>query len=307
LESLYVERESESSLGTAYRPEEDRLRQIVRWPQDRPLPPGWARSSSTVWDSQGYWRFPFAQERARRLDEDTRSALSSIGGAKPEAEPPCSPPPPPYLDPLFPVKRDGYCGYIDLNGAFAIEPRFRNGTAFVAGRAAVWLDGWRTIAASGEFVDESCEELWGGPWIDPPLVDHPVLSPVSRAGDEGRRWGFLDQQTRYLVIPCRFLAVRSFSEGLAAARGEAGWGFVDESGRWRIEPRFSEAEDFCSGFAAVSNGELWGYVNAEGELVVPFRFDSVSRFRPEGVARVSLGRRWGLVRADGSYLWEPRA
>ena len=50
---LYVAVESDSE--TAMKPAKGGLSQCVRWPKNKPLPPGWSRP--TVWDSKGYWRF----------------------------------------------------------------------------------------------------------------------------------------------------------------------------------------------------------------------------------------------------------
>ena len=46
------------------------------------------------------------------------------------------------------------------------------------------------------------------------------------------------------VIKPRFQYAREFSEGLAAAREEGKIGFIDNSGRWAIAPRFGDAWEF---------------------------------------------------------------
>lgn len=53
LSDLYLEMESESDV--AMKPAKGNLARIVKWPREKPLPPGWSRP--TVWDSKGYWRF----------------------------------------------------------------------------------------------------------------------------------------------------------------------------------------------------------------------------------------------------------
>ncbi len=58
LGDLYREVESESdvALKPGSGPAAQYLEgQLVLWPQDKPLPEGWARP--TVWESQGFWRF----------------------------------------------------------------------------------------------------------------------------------------------------------------------------------------------------------------------------------------------------------
>ena len=50
---LYLEMEDDSDV--AMKPAKGNLAQCVKWPREKPLPPGWSRP--TVWDSKGYWRF----------------------------------------------------------------------------------------------------------------------------------------------------------------------------------------------------------------------------------------------------------
>jgi hypothetical protein len=53
LSDLYLEMEDDSDF--ALKPAEGGLARQVKWPRDKPLPPGWSRP--TVWDSKGYWRY----------------------------------------------------------------------------------------------------------------------------------------------------------------------------------------------------------------------------------------------------------
>jgi len=68
-------------------------------------------------------------------------------------------------------------------------------------------------------------------------------------------------------------------------------GFVNESGRFQIEPRFDNALPFSDGLAAVQVGESWGFINTHGDLVIPPTFKDAYYFR-EGV---------GLVESESGY------
>lgn len=47
----------------------------------------------------------------------------------------------------------------------------------------------------------------------------------------------------------------NFSEGLLAVRQDELWGYVDQSGKWVIQPQFTEAAQFYEGLAIVRNSE----------------------------------------------------
>jgi hypothetical protein len=43
------------------------------------------------------------------------------------------------------------------------------------------------------------------------------------------------------------------------------WGYVDEQQRWIIQPRFEDAQEFKGGRAAVRQNGKWGFINKRGE------------------------------------------
>jgi WG containing repeat len=61
------------------------------------------------------------------------------------------------------------------------------------------------------------------------------------------------------------------------------FGFVDGTGRFKIEPAFDDALPFSEGFAAVKIDNQWGFINSTGTQVIPPKFDDAFYFR-EGVA-----------------------
>ena len=49
-------------------------------------------------------------------------------------------------------------------------------------------------------------------------------------------------------------------------------GFIDETGKEVVPPRYEESNGFSEGLAAVRAGDKWGYVNAQGEVVIAPQF-----------------------------------
>lgn len=60
----------------------------------------------------------------------------------------------------------------------------------------------------------------------------------------------------------KFDYLENFSEGLAVARANGKYGYINAQGEWVIAPQFSNARSFSDGLAAVCDGELWGYISA---------------------------------------------
>ena len=52
------------------------------------------------------------------------------------------------------------------------------------------------------------------------------------------------------------------------------WGYVDDHGRWQVEPVYSYAETFSDGLAIVGdkNGNM-GAIDERGILVIPFVYN----------------------------------
>lgn len=102
-------------------------------------------------------------------------------------------------------------------------------------------------------------------------------------GESGiRKSGYMDVAGN-IVIPATFANAKDFHDGLAAVSiqkdGQVLWGFIDETGSFAIEPKFSiEPSDFCEGYAVVRKKDgtycyidKLGNIRAEGfKLASPF-------------------------------------
>lgn len=144
------------------------------------------------------------------------------------------------------------------------------------------------------------------------------LKPVAING----KWGYTDEAGN-MVIPAQFQEAHPFSEGLAAVAfgtdpeakdiitGSSGnmmwcisvertdliWGYIDETGKFIIAPRFNNADDFSEGLAGVMIGANWwtgewGYIDKSGQMVIKPQFDVCTAF--------INGRAWVTFRARES-------
>ncbi len=124
----------------------------------------------------------------------------------------------------------------------------------------------------------------------------------------GDKWGYIDK-TGKEVIPLHYHTASSFTaEGLAlvgTSPVEAGlpkteeameyeseeniyYGYIDKTGKWVINPRFTSAYDFSEGLAVVEEqyGKL-GYIDKTGKLVIPPKYDVANSFE-HGYAFVKI-------------------
>ena len=232
-----------------------------------------------------------------------------------------------FGDGLCPVRRGELWGYVDPEGRWAIEPRFRRAEDFAGGLAAVTepdADGWRLLDPRGRWVGEGRFDDVGTP-----------REGLVRVAIDGR-WGFLDAEGA-VVIPPRFDLAFDFHDGRASVRVGDRWTWIDRDGRLLGEPRFDRAFDFAGGIAVYqrdaffgyvsTSGEVivdgfeaagalveeraavcrrarWGFIDRTGELVVPPRYASVRAFS-EGVAVVRAAGRWGVIDAAGAVVLPP--
>ncbi len=186
-------------------------------------------------------------------------------------------------------------GYINLNGAVAIAPKWDRAWQFVNGRARVRKDGmYGFIDTSGKVVvDVKYHEV------------HDFSEDMAAVlTDDG--WGFVNKFGRFLIKP-KFEDVDrgGFSQKLAAVSIDGKWGYVNRRGSWEIEPKFTLAGTFRQNRAAVSVGGLLGdrtgYINPYGTWVIKAVYDDGEAFEA-GVAFVMSGEDTHVITRKGTKL-----
>ncbi len=208
-------------------------------------------------------------------------------------------------------------GYIDTTGAYVVEPRFDDASAFTVGLAAVAeFDGkdrkWGYIDSTGEYA------------IGPKFSDCGVfagngLAPVRVYDKSGRenteKWGYIDKTGEFVIEP-QFDDAHEFAEnGLAAVRtgggyGTGRYGYIDKSGKFVIEPRFYSAGNFDRyGLADVCTGNeeggTWTVIDKSGEQAADISARSYA-FDAVGYTTVHEDHRIGYADEDGKTVIEPQ-
>lgn len=137
---------------------------------------------------------------------------------------------------------------------------------------------------------------------------------------EGAHWYWIDPQGRRVDSGETFMELNSLdSQGFARAKHHDGRvGFVDGEGRWRIAPRWRQAQPFGPGGTApaTEDGERWGLIGRQGAWVLPPFHRHIDAFNSSGLARFCpqdslwdirygyLDARGGVAIAPVAYLSE---
>lgn len=100
----------------------------------------------------------------------------------------------------------------------------------------------------------------------------------------------------------------SFDLDLMPVRYGGRCGFVDRSGKLRINPQFDGAGLFIDGdnLAPVRIGNKWGLINRKGEYVTNPQFDEISVTGRPPVYWVKVGDNWGTITNEGQFSINPQ-
>jgi len=188
-------------------------------------------------------------------------------------------------------------GYVDVNGRFAIQPQFERGYDFQYGVARVVADNrFGLINAMGEWL---CKARY----IQISEFNEHQLAIV-KYGSDRLKEGLINLRGELITLQS-YQDIEPFSEGLAAVKVKAHYGFIDTTGQLVIPAHFSKVSPFSEGLAAVQRDGLCGYIDARGQEVVDFAFSRCESF-DDGTAVVYQGmRRSGLVDQEGNLVLEP--
>lgn len=218
-------------------------------------------------------------------------------------------------------------GYVDSQGAPAIEARFEQAQDFEDGSAVVCLEKDKSL-----LIDLDGERL-AGPY-ELILELHDGL----RLARYGERWGYLDSQGQ-IVIPFEFESGGHFGSGQATVTrngqrllinregkvvGHCPWdyeivgplrhglrftkheglfGYLDAEGEWAIEPRYEIGWESNGEVVPVkAPGGLWGLVNHQGEKVTEFVYSRMATRFSEGLLAVEKEDEHGYIDSKGELV-----
>ena len=113
--------------------------------------------------------------------------------------------------------------------------------------------------------------------------------------------GFVDMETSELVIPCTYINVGMFHDGLAFLQKGERYGYIDKTGKVVIPFLYDHAYDFHEGLAKVHKKGGYGFINTIGELIIPCIYDDADFFQ-QGFAVVKKKGKLGLINRKGEEV-----
>lgn len=222
----------------------------------------------------------------------------------------------PFAGPVGPARSDGRWGYIDSDGTWVIEPAYRQADPFEGDcttdpaedcvARVLTEDGWHLIDREGRFVTgRAYSDLTP---VGDGLAAFQGNSALTPRGQPGL-WGVLSTDGREISDATLDGAARP-AEGMVPAQRyrkmlfiklEKRWGFVNSTGDWTIEPRYTSVRAFSEGVAMVSDGKRAIYLNPAGDSVLTVDYPAAHSFS-DGLARVADDGGAGFIDRTGSVV-----
>ena len=180
---------------------------------------------------------------------------------------------------LYPVEINSKWGFIDSAGKLIVQPKFKYANDFVNGLGLVYMesDTIGFINTDGVLIKEAINP--NPNYKYPHTLSENLLAIFDSAT---KKFGFVNKVGNWIITP-RFNIVNDFSNGLAAVwenNGgtvpvysdtitedepciKCGFGFIDSSGKYAIEPQFKKVSNFYNGFA-YADGKI---INKKGNKI----------------------------------------
>jgi WG containing repeat len=236
-----------------------------------------------------------------------------------------------FSEGLAAAKLGRFWGYIDKQGNVVVDFKYKSAGKFQGGMAVVQTekgfgyinskDQWEIPAIYDEAQDFEkgvarvrITDRWGmidrqNNWVLRPRY-HSITAfnqhglAVAAASDDGKRQTLINRQG-LPIMNQTYDEIQPFQEGMAVVRRGNNYGYIDTSGKLKIEALYNRAEPFSEGRAAVYKDGACGYISASGDQVSEFSFTRCQDYS-DGRAIVLQGsRKTGLVDQDGKLVIEP--
>lgn len=136
----------------------------------------------------------------------------------------------------------------------------------------------------------------------PSTQNGPRLFPYSA---NGVTFGYVDDSGRWAINP-QFDYAGPFVEDLAVIMQDGRFGFIDAAGVTVIEPAYDFAHNFANGLAPVAVDGKFGYIDATGQMVIEPRFEEAHAFADNGLALVRPVQDYGYINQSGQFVILPQ-
>lgn len=198
-----------------------------------------------------------------------------------------------FSEGLAVVKKDGKYGYIDKEGNLVIDFQYEYANPFSEGLAVVKKNG------KNGYIDKS-----GNIVIDYQYsIAHPFYNGIAIVGD-GLYYGGINNKKETVVEFKYFVGTTVASENLIKINtgSRNGVGFIKYDGTVVVEPKYEGAYNFYEGLAGAKLNGKWGFIDEKGNVVVDFKYDYIDSFTEDGLARVEIDDNVGDINTKGEVV-----
>ncbi len=208
----------------------------------------------------------------------------------------------PFSDGMAGVEIGSKWGYVDKTGKLVIPTRFSKAKKFSGGMGVVYdsKDYYQLLDKTGRVLKKFY--VW-----EP---DDPSEGLVGAGTAEDNDYSYFDATGRRVIASKDFRDVKAFHGGLAAVRAQKGWGFINKSGAFVIQPIYDTVHDFSDGLAAVQTEREgdWAFIDGTGKVMLQLTTSERVGDFSEGALAVydQKSDTWGYIKKDGSWLIIPQ-
>lgn len=144
-------------------------------------------------------------------------------------------------------------------------------------------------SSRSEYALISSDAIIISDWMD--TIALPADDGTCLMKDQGM-W-ILFQNEKYEPLPLKYEDVGKFNLGLAPAKTEGLWGYINEKGQWAIAPEYKKANEFQGRYAAVSaNDQQWLFIDRKGNLIFSEVYDTIIQYQEGAYSIVSENQQW---------------
>lgn len=141
------------------------------------------------------------------------------------------------------------------------------------------------------------------------LLDTHGMESVTQAGQthynvrfKNKKLGLLDNNGVWRVIPTENIdQIQPGQQGLYGALIDRKYGFLDQSGKLKIDNQFEMVGLFSEGLASVKTGGKWGYIDQNDKIIIQPDFEEAGEFQ-RGLALVKKNGKANLIDKQGNFL-----
>ena len=155
-------------------------------------------------------------------------------------------------------------GFIDAGGQVVIEPTFEDAQPFNEGLASVQMNQrWGAIDFGGNLVIPCTHSSTG-------LIFKEGVAEYT----DGTRRGLIAADGTVILRADKYWVISDFNEGLAYVWDGKQYGFVNHRGETVIPLFFEDVRGFSDGIAPAKLNGKWGYIDRTASFVIEPRFDA---------------------------------